>query len=327
MENQSEEMNMVQTQKEGDTLKQSPGLLLKDAREKLGLSIAEVASFLNLSKQVIRILENDEYTKLPAITFAKGYLRAYAKYLNLNADEVIRQFNTLGLVEQEHAPHTQHALSQGVRMSDRPVKWLTYFIALSLSCLVLIWWHNYANVPIIPSSTSVTAEENAVSSTPSATTSQTSPQTNNTEAATPATTSSMQSKTNNSTDDNTATSTTEVKTAKAANTVTNTNASTAPTAMRNQSSTSTTTQAGAGTVSNTGATTVKSSATTDDITEDALLNTSSTTAQPANKNSQDATTTNTPTTGETGQTSVAKSSSRHSKKQSVSVWHNPDLDN
>lgn len=127
-----------------DNIQQGPGHLLKEMREKLGLSTAEVALFLHLSKNVIEIIEQDDYLKLPAITFARGYLRAYAKYLNLNPDEIVQQFNQMGLIEQERSP-IQRIVSPDMNTSDKPVKWLSYFIALSLGCLVLIWWHNHGN--------------------------------------------------------------------------------------------------------------------------------------------------------------------------------------
>ena len=60
------------------------GLRLTSAREKLGLSVQDVAHYLNLTPDIIRALEQGEYAQLPGKTFAHGYLRAYAKLLKLD---------------------------------------------------------------------------------------------------------------------------------------------------------------------------------------------------------------------------------------------------
>ena len=60
------------------------GLRLASAREKWGLSVQDVAHYLNLTPDTIRALEQGEYAQLPGKTFALGYLRAYAKLLKLD---------------------------------------------------------------------------------------------------------------------------------------------------------------------------------------------------------------------------------------------------
>lgn len=65
------------------------GARLAAAREKWGLSVEETAQCLNLSGDIIRALEQDAYERLPGATFVMGYLRAYAKLLKLDHEEII----------------------------------------------------------------------------------------------------------------------------------------------------------------------------------------------------------------------------------------------
>ena len=67
----------------------SAGQLLSSAREEWGLSVAEVATCLNLSSATITALEQDIYDHLPGSTFARGYLRAYAKLLKLDQEKIM----------------------------------------------------------------------------------------------------------------------------------------------------------------------------------------------------------------------------------------------
>lgn len=68
---------------------ESPGAKLAAARYEYELSRGDVASYLNLSESVITALENDDYDRLPGPTFAKGYLRGYARLLNLSEEEIV----------------------------------------------------------------------------------------------------------------------------------------------------------------------------------------------------------------------------------------------
>lgn len=59
-------------------------MLLSNERVKRGLSLQEVADRLKLSRKQLEAIENDEYDKLPGATFARGFVRNYAKLLGLD---------------------------------------------------------------------------------------------------------------------------------------------------------------------------------------------------------------------------------------------------
>lgn len=72
-----------------------PGLTLRKARLDKGLSVADVASALNLTESAVNSLEADSYADLPGVTFVRGYIRAYARVLGLNADQLAQQYSEI----------------------------------------------------------------------------------------------------------------------------------------------------------------------------------------------------------------------------------------
>lgn len=66
-----------------------PGQRLRHAREALNLSQRDVARQLRLNVNLIQALEDNIEADLPGKTYLLGYLRSYARLLNLPADEII----------------------------------------------------------------------------------------------------------------------------------------------------------------------------------------------------------------------------------------------
>jgi len=80
-----------------EPIQQTPGQILKTAREEGQISISEVAQRLLLSKKVIAAIEEDDYSKIPAQVYAEGYLKAYAQFLKIPASTVLESFRRLNV--------------------------------------------------------------------------------------------------------------------------------------------------------------------------------------------------------------------------------------
>ncbi len=68
-----------------------PGAALLAAREAIGVSRLEVAQALNLPVGVLTALEEDDPVKMPDPVFARGYVRSYAKLLELDPEPLVAQ--------------------------------------------------------------------------------------------------------------------------------------------------------------------------------------------------------------------------------------------
>lgn len=65
---------------------------LREARERRGMTLHEVASSTKLSTTTLRYIERNELARLPGGIFTKGYLRAYAAAVGVNAEEVVNAY-------------------------------------------------------------------------------------------------------------------------------------------------------------------------------------------------------------------------------------------
>lgn len=61
-------------------------------REAYGKSLEEVAQDLCLRRAHLRALESGAYGELPEFSYASGFVRSYAKYLGLPAEEMVSRF-------------------------------------------------------------------------------------------------------------------------------------------------------------------------------------------------------------------------------------------
>src|SRR5450830_743337 len=92
-----------------ELLPQAPligGALLKAAREQKKLTIEDISSRLRLSVSQVQALENDDFSILPsASTMTRGFIRNYARLLEIDAEPVLQ-------VYQGHASsQTNHPLT------------------------------------------------------------------------------------------------------------------------------------------------------------------------------------------------------------------------
>ncbi|MFT5393531.1 MAG: cytoskeleton protein RodZ [Gammaproteobacteria bacterium] len=79
-----------------DGLGEGPGEHLRAARANAGLTLEEVSARLHLDKRTLDLLEADDFDKLPAPTFVRGYLRSYARMLDLPPGPIIEAFDRRG---------------------------------------------------------------------------------------------------------------------------------------------------------------------------------------------------------------------------------------
>lgn len=66
-----------------------PGQLLAQARERRNQSIGDIAQQLKLSPSQIEALEADNYAKLPGPIFVRGFIRNYARLVDLDGDALV----------------------------------------------------------------------------------------------------------------------------------------------------------------------------------------------------------------------------------------------
>ncbi len=131
------------------------GVTLQRAREFKGLTVDDVAHRLNLSQQRIYDMEGDDYRFAGAETYAKGYLRSYAKFLGLDPDLIVHEFDRLHYSETIERHETKLLSKRQFSSGDRWMRWVTYSIGMILIFLVAIWWRSQ---PSQPNTTTIATE-------------------------------------------------------------------------------------------------------------------------------------------------------------------------
>ena len=119
---------------------QRPGEYLRQVRLTQKLSLEDVSQELNIPVKTLTALEQDDYNALPEATFIKGYYRTYAKFLKVDATNIIQRFDEIYANDTGLLPN--HALNNSpIKIMgklpgsnrDRNRKWLKRgFITLAV---------------------------------------------------------------------------------------------------------------------------------------------------------------------------------------------------
>ena len=69
------------------------GEKLKEAREKMEISIEEASEDLKIETSILEKIEEGDKESFKDVLYLKYYIRDYAKYLGLDSEELVEEFN------------------------------------------------------------------------------------------------------------------------------------------------------------------------------------------------------------------------------------------
>ena len=78
------------------------GEYLKRERELRGISIEEVAEGTKIAIHMLRAMEADQWSRMPAEIFTRGFLRSYAEFIGLSPDDIILRHEEEKALETEN---------------------------------------------------------------------------------------------------------------------------------------------------------------------------------------------------------------------------------
>jgi cytoskeleton protein RodZ len=121
------------------------GQLLKEAREKLGLSLVEVSIATKINAKILGAIENGDEALLPARTFLRGFLRSYAVFLKLDAEMVLSSYNdevneaqSKPETRNEPTPQTASSALPDIEARSRTLKTIAIVSMIVLVILILV---------------------------------------------------------------------------------------------------------------------------------------------------------------------------------------------
>ena len=126
---------------------QNPGELLRQARERREWSQAEVARKLNLTVSSLNHVESGAFDKLPGHTFARGYIRAYAKLMDLDQAPLVEAFDQYtGTHAKGSEVHSLGRIEEPVRLSHNILRGVSLLLLVAVVGGSFIWWQDQGSL-------------------------------------------------------------------------------------------------------------------------------------------------------------------------------------
>ncbi len=125
----------------------NPGETLRQARESNGWTVAEVALKLNLTATSLSNLEAGAFDKLPGHTFARGYIRAYAKLLGMDQASLVHEFDVItGTDAHGSNVHSLGRIEEPVRVSHTILRGVSLLLLLAVIGGGFFWWQDQTSM-------------------------------------------------------------------------------------------------------------------------------------------------------------------------------------
>ncbi|MCW8904873.1 MULTISPECIES: RodZ domain-containing protein [Sedimenticola] len=127
---------------------QGPGKQLREIRIAKDMDINRVASLLHLNVSMLEALEADDFSKLPSAVFVQGYLRNYARLLDIPVASILEAFHQYRPADEEAMNLKAAQIKHEVRSSHTIIRLTTWLIVIAIIALVVTWWRGYLQWPL-----------------------------------------------------------------------------------------------------------------------------------------------------------------------------------
>ncbi|TAM77258.1 helix-turn-helix domain-containing protein, partial [bacterium] len=117
----------------------SLGEQFRAAREARGVTLSEVAERIHIRSVYLQAIEEEDWPSIGAAVYVRGFLRTYARFLGLDPEGAVAQFNDLTGI-QPHAPAGTASLDAAPARHERSGPsiwvWLAGIVAVALLAIV-----------------------------------------------------------------------------------------------------------------------------------------------------------------------------------------------
>jgi cytoskeleton protein RodZ len=107
------------------------GRYLKSVRLEKGIDLKTVSSRTRIGLDTLRFIEEEDHDRLPAEVFVKGFLRAYAREIDADGDEVVSRYAA-----------GRHMLAAAARVESDRIRssarfWPRFMATMAVFCLIV----------------------------------------------------------------------------------------------------------------------------------------------------------------------------------------------
>ena len=157
----------------------TPGEVLRRQRQSIGWSVEDIANALCLAPDLIEELERDDYAGMGGSTFVLGYLRSYARMVNVDLEPTIKNFRDEipeYVPDPDHIPGSKRSSRRKKARSTLDVALFTLALVIAVGVGYLLvseyWWPTKSNqvdenlLAEIPSLTDGSVENESIPESP-----------------------------------------------------------------------------------------------------------------------------------------------------------------
>lgn len=120
----------------------SIGEILREAREKRGLSLSDVENETKIRSKYLAALESEDFKEIPGDAYVLGFLRNYARFLNLDSDQIVNSYKSQTKtndtvisppyqVESKPSPETDERLLSGAPSKGRSLGFILAVVVVA----------------------------------------------------------------------------------------------------------------------------------------------------------------------------------------------------
>lgn len=140
------------------------GDVLLQERLRRGLTEKQVADKLHITMHYIKAMESNNYEKLPAGIFARGYIKSYALLLGLEADDLLNRYNEFNTQQQDVIAKASRLKAR--RKKDKSKLIVIISLLVFIAGFIVLWLANsyFSGDTIAETSVSTGTETNKTNS-------------------------------------------------------------------------------------------------------------------------------------------------------------------
>lgn len=133
----------------------SVGEALRKARESLGYDINEIAGYLKIRTAYLKALESGDFASIPGNVYVIGFLRTYAEFLGLEAEELIGHYKL-----EIKAPRkvSDFPVPEAVKDEQKPGRHIVLGSVIAL-LFAFVLWRGVRDQPVVEVANQVEPEE------------------------------------------------------------------------------------------------------------------------------------------------------------------------
>src|SRR5713101_279496 len=143
------------------------GRNLREARERRGVSLRQIANATKIGMSALEALEKNDISRLPGGIFTRAFVRSYAIEVGLDPEQTIREFMTQSphdSVTVGHPASTRSDDDGAFEGNRRAASAFLKLLAFSLLAAVLVFYFGFVRRPVnqgSPSEAPVAVEPSA----------------------------------------------------------------------------------------------------------------------------------------------------------------------